>query len=251
MTRRAFGFSLSISLAVAPVASAAQPLPNATVCAKPHVDAHAVHLMEPAYPNSARLRALSGTVTVKVTLDETGMLQAVSIYKSSGDADLDQAALDAAQKSTYAPEFENCRPVGGAFLVRMDFTGALAEPCPIGITEIVATTDKSVWAVRLDSWRQTAADVRLKLYTVDTLYVAGPNTSNLLSAQVTVRGSVLICVRFGQVRYLCGYQPTRQSTLLPRSRPTAPILLAYQTTVRGHYPRAVRERATPTPALCR
>ena len=49
------------------------------------------------------------------------MLKA-SVVKSSGNAALDNAAVVAAQDSTYAPDVVDCKPVAGTYLFHADFT---------------------------------------------------------------------------------------------------------------------------------
>jgi TonB family protein len=73
-----------------------------------------VTMVKPAplsYPDSARN---SGPVTilVHVTVNPDGSVASASIVHSSYNAALDQAALQAALHSTYAPMIANCTPQG-------------------------------------------------------------------------------------------------------------------------------------------
>lgn len=76
----------------------------------------------------------SHTATVAVTLDAAGRVTAASIYQSSGYPELDQAAIDAAKHSTYAPGATNCAASGGTFAVEFDYDGnttvAPDKDCP-------------------------------------------------------------------------------------------------------------------------
>jgi TonB family protein len=58
---------------------------------------------------------------VRVDLTQTGAVRAVSIARSTGDPALDAAALEAARRSTYAPEVTDCAPQPGSYLFRVEF----------------------------------------------------------------------------------------------------------------------------------
>ncbi|HYZ15719.1 MAG TPA: TonB family protein, partial [Candidatus Acidoferrum sp.] len=58
---------------------------------------------------------------VRVDLSSTGALRNALVAKSSGNDELDRAALSAARHQTYAPESVNCRTVAGSYLVSVDF----------------------------------------------------------------------------------------------------------------------------------
>ena len=95
--------------------------PTPPPCTTPHMDAMLTRTVQPKYPESAREQGATGTVQVKVSLNPSGGVISTSIYKSSGNAELDQAALVAARESTYSPEIEDCQPVGGTYLFRASF----------------------------------------------------------------------------------------------------------------------------------
>lgn len=67
----------------------------------------------------------SGTyvATVAITLDASGNVTDAHIYQSTGDARLDDAAIDAAKRSTFSPGETNCAPSGGTFGVQFQFVG--------------------------------------------------------------------------------------------------------------------------------
>jgi protein TonB len=85
------------------------------------MDAMLTRTVQPKYPENAREQGATGTVQVKVSLNPSGGVISTSIYKSSGNAELDQAALAAAHESTYNPEIEDCQPVAGTYLFRAGF----------------------------------------------------------------------------------------------------------------------------------
>jgi len=107
-----------------PASAASNPNPASPTpppCTTPHMDAMLTRTVQPKYPESAREQGATGTVQVKVSLNPSGGVISTSIYKSSGNAELDQAALVAARESTYSPEIEDCQPVGGTYLFRANF----------------------------------------------------------------------------------------------------------------------------------
>jgi protein TonB len=69
------------------------------------------------YPPDVYAQGLSGTVVLRLFVDEQGTVVADSarIEESSGFAGLDSAALAAAPNLRYAPALRNGRPVGAGF----------------------------------------------------------------------------------------------------------------------------------------
>jgi protein TonB len=114
------------SAAPAPTAgpATAPPAPTPTprpACAVPNKDAATTRAVDPEFPEIARQQGAVGTTQVKVSLSATGSVVSVAVYKSSGNAALDQSALAAARASSYSPEVENCVGVAGSYLFRADF----------------------------------------------------------------------------------------------------------------------------------
>lgn len=106
--------------ATTPPTLAATPKPT---CAQPHLDATTTNPVVPDTPETAREQGATGTVQVKVSLSATGSVLSATVYKSSGSPLLDEAALQAAQQSAYAPEIDDCIKVSGAYIFRADFEG--------------------------------------------------------------------------------------------------------------------------------
>lgn len=63
----------------------------------------------------------AATALVKVTIGENGQLVDAKIQQSSGNNAVDQAALDAAKRSTYAPKFVSCKAVVASYIYKMVF----------------------------------------------------------------------------------------------------------------------------------
>ena len=105
--------------AAAPVASVASvtaepkgvsvspPAPVAEVFVPPAFRAR----QEPAYPERARRAGVAGVVGVRIALAADGTVRQVEVTASSGSRLLDEAALEAARASTFAPATRNQAPV--------------------------------------------------------------------------------------------------------------------------------------------
>jgi TonB family protein len=91
-------------------------------CSRPFANAALDRAAIPIYPDSARLNGTAGVALIQVTLDESGTESAVRVFRSSGDASLNVAALDAAKTSTYFPQVFACRPRRGSYIFRADFS---------------------------------------------------------------------------------------------------------------------------------
>lgn len=106
----------------------ATPAPTATAtgtpgpsCANPNVEATATQKVTPDMPEIARQMGATGTAQIKVTLDPNGGIVSATVFRSTNNRALDQAALQAAQQSKYAPEIRNCQKVGGSYLYTVTF----------------------------------------------------------------------------------------------------------------------------------
>lgn len=69
----------------------------------------------------AREQGLSGTAQVEVSLSASGQVLGAKIFVSTGSSLLDNAAIDAAKRTTYTPKIVDCDHVPGAYLFRVDF----------------------------------------------------------------------------------------------------------------------------------
>jgi TonB family protein len=91
-------------LSFAPVPS----LAAATPCDR---DATVSHQVAPEYPQTARETGLGRvTATVRVYITPHGTVGALRVIDSTGNGDIDRAALRAAAESTYLPRMKNCKP---------------------------------------------------------------------------------------------------------------------------------------------
>jgi TonB family protein len=90
-------------------------------CKDPYADAQTDVAARLDYPAIAREMGQTGTAFVKVTLTDTGAVDSVALYRSSGSDYLDRAALNAAQQSHYRPQLFRCEPAPGSYLFRAQF----------------------------------------------------------------------------------------------------------------------------------
>ncbi len=82
-------------------------------------NATATDAVRATYPKAARNLGLgSATVEIEVTVGAQGNLVDAQVVKSSGNPWIDEAALRAAQESSYSPKLVNCNATQGKYLFR-------------------------------------------------------------------------------------------------------------------------------------
>lgn|GEM_PF-856797 len=104
--------------------SPAPPLPlgkgaQGTVISGGVLNAKAISKPEPAYPPIAKAARASGTVTVQITVDETGKV--IGAKAVSGHPLLQQAAIQAAYQARFMPIMVTGRPVKVTGIVTYNF----------------------------------------------------------------------------------------------------------------------------------
>jgi len=97
-------------------------MPAAPACSDPNAEATTIVAVSPDAPAGDTAIAANTTAMIKVDLDANGAVTGVSVYASAGSPELDQAAMQAARSSTYAPERRDCRPVAGSYLFKVEFS---------------------------------------------------------------------------------------------------------------------------------
>lgn len=107
---------------VAPTAvPVAQPSASAVACLIPNAPARILDRAREVYPKSWLGSGQSPEVDVKVDLDERGDVSHATIVQSGNSKAFDDAAMEAALRSTYAAPIENCIPRAGTILFRVKF----------------------------------------------------------------------------------------------------------------------------------
>ena len=105
-----------------PPGDAVPSMPPAPACSDPNSEATTIVAVSPDAPAGDSLPPSNVTAMIKVDLDANGNVTGVSVYASAGSPELDQAAMQAARESTYAPERRDCRPVAGSYLFKVEFS---------------------------------------------------------------------------------------------------------------------------------
>jgi TonB family protein len=178
-------------------------------CATPNAEATVTNPVRPEYPESAKEIGLGPvTVEVEVVVGPTGNLSRASIYKSSNNMAIDQAALRAARESSYSPKLVNCQPTQGdyLFLIRVR-TGSYSAPTmhpACAAPDVSATVINPVQAEYPASFR----DLSFGPATVEVEVTVGP-AGNLLGTRV-VKSSGNAFIDDAAVR------AARESTYSPR-----------------------------------
>jgi protein TonB len=119
--RFALGF-LGLALAATTLQPASAAASRATACASADVDARLARPANPVRPTLAVAQGATGTALVEIKLSPSGTVLAARVAKSTGNAALDRAALEAARQSTFAPAIHQCEPTGGSYRLSVEFT---------------------------------------------------------------------------------------------------------------------------------
>jgi Gram-negative bacterial TonB protein C-terminal len=93
-------------------------------CAQPFVNATVTHAVQPNFPELLRNQGFSRVTIaiIAIAVDPQGKLVDAWVWATSGYPAIDEAALKAAQQSSYSGATSYCRPVSGTYLFRADFT---------------------------------------------------------------------------------------------------------------------------------
>jgi TonB family protein len=70
-----------------------------------------IHEVKPDYPEMARTAGIEGKVVVSLVVDTLGNVAHAEVYASSGNVQLDQAAVTAAYQCRFIPGYQRDRPV--------------------------------------------------------------------------------------------------------------------------------------------
>ncbi len=106
----------------APPGNTGTPTPDESPSAAPAFGAcRILRKVEPDYPDSEKQAGISGTVVVVISIAPDGQVLSARVGASSGNAALDRAAVDAAQRSTYACPHEAGRPEAELYQVVYQF----------------------------------------------------------------------------------------------------------------------------------
>ena len=99
--------------------------PQTKPAAVNEVPPRAESLVQPAYPEEARKAGIEGTSIVEVAIGADGVMRRCSLVVSSGNAQLDEAALQAVHVSKFAAGTRDGKPV--VMKVNVPFRFKLAD----------------------------------------------------------------------------------------------------------------------------
>ncbi len=127
----AVGLNLGASAPAAAFAVALQPLhlpsPRPAhvavmgTCREPNVSAAVDGAPFFEMPGIAQGQGAGGTSSIAIELSPTGALVSESVFQSSGNPNLDRAALLSARMTRFTPEVSNCAAIGGTYLYSVTF----------------------------------------------------------------------------------------------------------------------------------
>ncbi len=87
---------------------------------KPKTPPKVLYQVEPQYTEEARAAKVSGSVLLKLVVDENGDAQDIQVARSV-DEGLDQKAIEAVRQWRFAPATENGKPVAAAANIEVNF----------------------------------------------------------------------------------------------------------------------------------
>lgn len=99
----------------------ARHTPSGPDCAYPFLDAAALDIVTPDFPEDGKNITHAVSVLIAISIDDAGRGGQYRVLQSSGKASFDAAALDAAKKTTLVPKIVNCRRVEGTYVFRSTF----------------------------------------------------------------------------------------------------------------------------------
>ena len=92
----------------------------------------AISEIRPLYPDAARTQGQQGSVTIHLRVTYCGGVDYAEVTRSSGFAELDQAALAAVRKTTFKPAEQYGQPIAAEmnlqFMFRLDDVDRLHQP---------------------------------------------------------------------------------------------------------------------------
>lgn len=117
-----FAPATAARITVTPLVVAQNQLPVlVNACVSPNISAGIAGDAFYETPSIITAQSLTGTSTVEVQLSSTGALLSNSLYASSGNRWMDEAALRSARMSRFTPEVRNCERVGDTYLYAVEF----------------------------------------------------------------------------------------------------------------------------------
>lgn len=107
----------------APAPLMAPPAPQALAPSTPRTVSGVEYIRppQPVYPSNSRRLGESGVVLLRILIDEKGQPEQVTVQKSSGFPNLDEAGCRAARHALFKPHLEDGKPVAVFVIVPLNF----------------------------------------------------------------------------------------------------------------------------------
>lgn len=105
----------------APVAQAAPPAPPQPSAPKTVSGVEYVRMPQPVYPSISRRMGETGVVMLRVLIGEKGTAEQVTVQKSSGSSNLDEAGRQAVLRALFKPHVEDGKAIPVYALVPINF----------------------------------------------------------------------------------------------------------------------------------
>ncbi|NVI84188.1 MULTISPECIES: energy transducer TonB [Janthinobacterium] len=111
----------AVATAAPTAPSAPSPTPPAPSTPRTVSSVEYIKAPQLIYPNLSRRLGESGTVVLRILINEKGLPEQILIQKSTGYNNLDEAGRQAAQRALFKPMIENGKPVPVYVLVPLTF----------------------------------------------------------------------------------------------------------------------------------
>ncbi|WP_425253170.1 energy transducer TonB [Janthinobacterium sp. NFX145] len=111
----------AVATAAPTAPSAPSPTPPAPSMPRTVSSVEYIKAPQLIYPNLSRRLGESGTVVLRILINEKGLPEQILIQKSTGYNNLDEAGRQAAQRALFKPMIENGKPVPVYVLVPLTF----------------------------------------------------------------------------------------------------------------------------------
>ena len=104
-------------------AAPSTPAPSPPAPSTPRTVSSVEYIKAPqlVYPNLSRRLGESGTVVLRILINEKGLPEQILVHKSTGYSNLDEAGRQAAMRARFTPMIENGKPVPVYVLVPLTF----------------------------------------------------------------------------------------------------------------------------------
>ena len=104
-------------------AAPSTPAPSPPAPSTPRTVSSVEYIKAPqlVYPNLSRRLGESGTVVLRILINEKGLPEQILVHKSTGYSNLDEAGRQAAMRALFKPMIENGKPVPVYVLVPLTF----------------------------------------------------------------------------------------------------------------------------------